>query len=229
MKRRFALLATLALAVVLVVALVPSSVSHAGSQDTYVKITALTSWSCTPGNAANITFDYSVDAGDTSSHNWSLTNLNTGTASTATAGPMAGPALNIGVNTGLLVPPGTTAGDILEYKIIATSVLYDGSITTVKFNCSTGAVLAMTFDFLPLGYQGVPVPDDFVLRSITCDTAAYSSAGGGEVEGAVVTAGQTWFVNPTSVTGADGASWTEIFLAGENTAFIPTACVGAAP
>jgi len=127
------------------------------------------------------------------------------------------------------VPAGTQVGDVLEFKVTATSVLYNGSLATLKFDCSTGAILTMTFDFLPLSYQGVPVPDDFVLRSITCDTAAYSSPGGGQVEGAVVTAGQTWFVNPTPVTGADGGSWTEIFLAGENTAFIPTACVGAAP
>lgn len=228
MKRRFALFMALALAIALALALVPLSASQAGSQDTYFKFTALVSWSCTPGNSAQVTFLYGADAGDTSTHYWWLANLNAGTQTTSTVGPFFGPFAT-GEFYGMPVPAGTQAGDILEFTVKASSVLHDGSLATLKFNCSTGAVLSMTFDYLPLVYQGVPVPDDFVLRSITCDTAAYSSPGGGQVEDAVVTTGQTWFVNPTPVTGADGASWTEIFLAGENTAFVPTACVGGAP
>ncbi len=228
MKQRFVVLFAVALVAALALVLAPASVSQAGSQDTYFKFTGLATWSCTPGAQSYVTFEYGADAGDMSTHYWWLTNLRNGAQTTSTVGGFVGPFVS-GDFYNMPVPAGTQAGDTLEFKVEATSALYDGSVSTLSFNCSTGAILSLTFHYLPLGYQAEPIPAGFVLSGITCDTAVYSSPGGGQVAGAKVTAGQTWFANPVPVTGADGASWTEIFLAGPNTAFIPTACVGAAP
>ena len=74
-------------------------------------------------------------------------------------------------------------------------------------------------------YEGVPVPEGFEQRAITCDVAVYESPAGNVVAGATVYAGQHWYVNPQPVDGADGRQWTEIFVAGEHTGYIPTACV----
>ncbi len=74
-------------------------------------------------------------------------------------------------------------------------------------------------------YLAAPVPSGFVLRTITCDVAVYSSAGGTPVGDNKVTAGQTWFVSTTPVQAADGQSWTEIFVAGLIDGFVPTSCV----
>jgi hypothetical protein len=81
----------------------------------------------------------------------------------------------------------------------------------------------------PPAYRGAPIPGGFVLRTITCDTPVYDTAGGSPLStGEKVTAGQSWFVSPTpQVVGA--TSWTEIFNAGLLDGFIPTACVGGKP
>jgi hypothetical protein len=75
-------------------------------------------------------------------------------------------------------------------------------------------------------YEAVPIPDGFKLYSISCDTAVYDRPGGSPVGGNMVTAGQTWFVDPMPVAGPDGQNWTEIFVAGPITGYIPNACVG---
>jgi hypothetical protein len=226
MKRRLTLLATLALMAAFLLGVVPAS--QAGSQDTYIKLTGMGGWSCTPGSDPWVNLTWATDVGDVSTHYWSLTNKRTGAQTTGVVGsiPPAPPA-NGGYS--LPVPDGTQAGDTLEYRVEAASQLYDGSLSTLGFNCSTGAVLWNTFDFLPLTYQAVPIPSGFVLRTITCDTAVYADPAGSLVSGAAITAGQTWFINPTTVTGGDGQPWTEIFLAGVHTAYIPTACIGVAP
>ena len=78
-------------------------------------------------------------------------------------------------------------------------------------------------------YGGPPIPSGFVLRTITCNTPVYESAGGRAVStGEAITAGQTWFVSPTPVT-VGGTSWTEIFVSGTPNVFIPTSCVGDKP
>jgi hypothetical protein len=71
-------------------------------------------------------------------------------------------------------------------------------------------------------------PDDFVLRTITCDTPVYNSAGGTPVAGAKITAGQTWFVSPEQIN-VGGTWWTEVFAGGWIDGFIPSACVGGKP
>ena len=80
-------------------------------------------------------------------------------------------------------------------------------------------------------FQGAPIPTGFVLRTILCNTPVYDAAGGNRLPtGEAVTAGQTWYVNPTPVMSAGGAPWTEIFVAGFSNPWIPTACVaGIAP
>jgi hypothetical protein len=73
-------------------------------------------------------------------------------------------------------------------------------------------------------FQGAPIPTGFVLRTITCDTPVYDTAGGKPVGDNKVTNGQTWYVNPTPVS-ANGQSWTEIFVAGYINGFVLTSCV----
>jgi hypothetical protein len=75
-------------------------------------------------------------------------------------------------------------------------------------------------------YEAVPVPDDFVLRALSCGSPVLDEPAGKQVDDAAVEAGQTWWVNPVPVKGIDGISYTEIFVAGPYNGFIPTACVG---
>ena len=74
--------------------------------------------------------------------------------------------------------------------------------------------------------EGPSIPAGFVLRTITCDVPVYNTAAGSPVAGgAAVRAGQTWYVNPTPVDGADGEQWTELFAGGYTNGFVPSACV----
>jgi len=72
------------------------------------------------------------------------------------------------------------------------------------------------------------IPENYVLRIIICDTAVYDAAGGSPVAGALVRAGQTWFVNPKPKK-VNGESWTRIYVGGRHTGWIPSRCVGDAP
>ena len=74
----------------------------------------------------------------------------------------------------------------------------------------------------PAGAAGVP--DGFVFRTIICDTPVYNTAAGQPVGDAAITAGQTWYVNPTPVDGADGKQWTEIYVSSTTNPFVPTVC-----
>jgi hypothetical protein len=116
----------------------------------------------------------------------------------------------------------------------------------VAYNCTTLAVVQScagafgscprNWPGMPAGpaadvFQGAPIPTDFVLRTIICNTPVYDTAGGSPLPtGEAVTAGQTWYVNPTPVVGTGGTLWTEIFVAGFGNPWVPTACVeGIAP
>ncbi len=72
---------------------------------------------------------------------------------------------------------------------------------------------------------GPPIPSGFVLKTITCDVPVYDTPGGKPVGSNAITAGQTWYVNPTPVKDAAGKSWTEIFVAGYTNGYVPTSCV----
>ncbi len=74
-------------------------------------------------------------------------------------------------------------------------------------------------------FQGPPIPSGFVLKTITCDVPVYDAPGGKPVGSNAITAGQTWYVNPTPVKAPNGEQWTEIFVAGYSTGFVPTRCV----
>src|SRR5579862_1887598 len=64
------------------------------------------------------------------------------------------------------------------------------------------------------GVPGPAIPDGFVLRTITCNTPVYETAGGIPVpSGDKILAGQSWYVNPKPVT-VGKTSWTEFFDGG---------------
>jgi hypothetical protein len=82
-------------------------------------------------------------------------------------------------------------------------------------------------DAVPCSTTSIPgptIPAGFVLRTITCDVAVFNAPDGSPVGSNRIRSGQTWYVNPESKT-ANGESWTEIFVGGPITGWIPTACV----
>lgn len=199
---------------------------------TYLEFTDIAASSCTPGASAVGVFDYAVAANDTSLHIWTLTNLRNGNFTTYNVGPIPGPEGPFpGTTNSMTVPADTVVGDTLKMEVIATSTLPDAeaSYSWISFDCASGNVIGLWFDYLYYVYQGPTVPKGFVLRTISCDTGVYGEPNSNLVSGAKIKAGQTWFVNPTTKTGSDGASWTEVFLAGPNNGWIPSACVGVAP
>jgi hypothetical protein len=74
-------------------------------------------------------------------------------------------------------------------------------------------------------YRGPSIPKGFELRTITCDTPVFGTPGGAAVGENRLRAGQTWFVNPTSVEGANGTDYTEVFVSSYQNVYIPTRCV----
>ena len=81
-------------------------------------------------------------------------------------------------------------------------------------------------DLQSAGDSAPGIPDGFVLSTIICDVPVYDTPAGSPVGDGHITAGQTWFVNPTPVEGDDGKQWTEIYVSGFYNPFIPTSCVG---
>jgi len=75
-------------------------------------------------------------------------------------------------------------------------------------------------------FTGAGIPAGFVMHYITCTTPVYTQAAGVPVGNDRVLEGQTWFVDPEPVEGADGQQWTEIFVGSFINPWIPTACVG---
>ncbi len=135
-------------------------------------------------------------------------------APTAYFAASAGGAFSFTVNF-----PTQDAGDVLVARIYGTNTpdfgQWDGgTFPEVEVAC--------------VGFAGAPIPTGFVLRTIVCNTPVYDVPAGNLVDGDAITSGQTWFVNPTP-TSAGGSSWTEVFLAGFNNAWIPSNCVGVAP
>jgi len=98
------------------------------------------------------------------------------------------------------------------------------SASTAIINCSTGALLSATGGG-SIGGPGPGIPSGFVLHTITCTVAVFTTAGGTPLSNATILAGQTWFVSPTSVKDGQGKLWTQIFAGGPIDGFIPTSCV----
>jgi len=106
--------------------------------------------------------------------------------------------------------------------------LSPNTFTNVSLSAA-GATINFNFVCSGTPVAGPAVPSGFVLRTVTCNTPVYDTAGGRPlVTGEAVTAGQTWFVNPKPVV-VGKSSWTEIFNSGVSDGFIPTSCVGGAP
>ncbi|MBI5959558.1 MAG: hypothetical protein HY866_12530 [Chloroflexi bacterium] len=107
-------------------------------------------------------------------------------------------------------------------------------ISEIVFNCTTGAVISLTntvpdTDAAPetpaVSIPGPGVPNGFVLRMIICNTPVFDSPGGTAVGNNQITAGQTWFVNPTSANDTGGESWSEVFVGSSTNPYIPAECV----
>jgi hypothetical protein len=73
-------------------------------------------------------------------------------------------------------------------------------------------------------FEGPYIPQGYILRSVICDTPLYDQPGGQPIAGTLITAGQTWYVNPTPVV-AGGTSWTEVFASSYVDGFVPASCV----
>lgn len=73
-----------------------------------------------------------------------------------------------------------------------------------------------------------PVPKGFTQRSLSCTSPVLDGPAGRAVGDNTVKAGQVWYVNPKPVVGSDGLNYTEIFVGGPVTGYIPTACIGGA-
>ncbi|MBX3065373.1 MAG: hypothetical protein KF726_20530 [Anaerolineae bacterium] len=103
---------------------------------------------------------------------------------------------------------------IAKFRSFAGNGLPDEVYYVTSYDCAG----------LPSTAKGIT--SGFELRTITCDVAVFDAPGGTPVSnGAKIIAGQTWYVNTKPVKGADGKSWTEIYVSGDTNGYIPTYCV----
>ena len=139
-------------------------------------------------------------------------------------GPIVGPA-SYGVNPS---PYSVAANTILMFEVSTyAGPSGSGGLTSyswIKFDCTTGGVVNSYFG--SGAFEEVPVPTGFMQHEILCDSPVFDMPGGTQVGDNMVRAGQAWYVNPTPVSGPAGELWTEIHVAGENTGYIRTSCVG---
>lgn len=190
----------------------------AAAAATFVDIIDVDTFSCTPGDFVWVILAWGTAPGDISDHYWTLGNQRTG----AEESDLIADVTNGGVDyMGVPVPVGTQDGDVLVMEVRVTSMLGPDTFDSLAFYCDTGEL------YTAPQFAGVPVPEGFVQTSLTCSTAVFDRPGGEPVGANAVYAGQTWYLNPTPVEGPDGTRWTEIFVAGPHTVFIPTECVGA--
>jgi hypothetical protein len=131
---------------------------------------------------------------------------------------------------------GQTAGFAASYAYAPTAAYP----ITVRLYSAAGNSLSETtiFSFtgncgdtiqISGGNAGAPIPAGFILRTINCDVAVFDSPDGHPVGDNRILSGQSWYVNPKSVKGPRGDSWTEIFVSSALNPFIPTKCVGSYP
>ena len=218
----------MAAAFLMVAALVLGGAGTAGAQTfPWLKITGGPSVDTCSGVSFGLPAQ--VDVGTTGSDYGVLSVPGNGTPFTwwenhSVYGPLSGTATytvvpnpyNVAANTTLQFELTTYAGPNGSGGVTAVS--------WVQFNCTTGAVLNSYFG--DGTYQAVPVPAGFKQYTVTCDSAVYDMPGGTAVGDNMVHTGQAWYLNTTPVSGPDGQNWTEIFVAGVHTGYIPTACVG---
>jgi hypothetical protein len=127
----------------------------------------------------------------------------------------AGPASIPGTLTFLVTGPLPIGSDGIGFYVdsVGGDETYD-----VNATCTDAPAAGTT-------YTGPGIPNSFQLRTITCDVAVFTAPGGSPVGNDRIIAGQTWYVNPTSVNAATGEAWTEIFVSGRINGYIPTRCV----
>jgi len=135
--------------------------------------------------------------------------------------------------------PLASANFVMVYtsQVVSTSDNILRGTTTITFTCTNGTLTASS-QWSPtsqpasgavIQFAGPAVPAGFVLRVITCNTPIYNTPGGTPVGSNAILAGQSWFVNPTSVKDRRGRRWTEVFAGGYSTGFVLTRCVSGRP
>jgi len=118
-----------------------------------------------------------------------------------------------------------TASQSIPYALQLVANFSGQFFVVINAVCFGGSNVVVSIADTQVGGRGIP--SGFVLKTITCDTAVYDAPAGRPLAtGEALKAGQTWFVNPSPIKGADGKSWTEFFPSGNTDAYIPTACVG---
>jgi len=127
-------------------------------------------------------------------------------------------------------------GQVMTFRVYGASVqngiAWDGGpFSTVSAPCAQTIPAGYPIPTLiPVGGTGTSTttvtstgenPDQFVLRTITCDTPLYISAGGDPIGNTQIKAGQTWYVRQRISTDGSGRTWAEVSIGG----FIPASCV----
>ncbi len=128
--------------------------------------------------------------------------------------------------------PGATLTFRVFGAIVQNGVAWDGGgFGTVTAQCAqtipanfpipTLIPVGGTAPLPTVGGQGTADQDQFVLRTIICDTSIYNAPGGAVIANTGIKTGQTWFIrNRTSADGS-GQAWAEVSIGG----FIPARCV----
>lgn len=102
-----------------------------------------------------------------------------------------------------------------------------GSAVRVRVTDTDTVLIDRTINCTGGIWAGPNIPTGFVQRTITCTVTVRDLPGGNEVAGAVILAGQRWYVSKTSTADKSGKAWTAIFVSGYEIPYIPTACVAA--
>jgi len=97
---------------------------------------------------------------------------------------------------------GTPEYSPLTFRLVSLAGMFTAEQVayTQYFTCPTLPVWTGT----PV-FRGAPIPAEFVLRTLTCDTPVYDAPGGKPVANALLLAGQTWFMRASSVSSGGGA------------------------
>ncbi|MBX3086684.1 MAG: hypothetical protein KF716_33935 [Anaerolineae bacterium] len=215
-------------ALLVLVALLAGFSPTVAASSNYVQITGINSTTCTPGGIIGVDLYYVAGSG-TLTHTWTNVNAAQGTSTSNTA-TIFGPAAGSSGSWSIDVPANTQAGDTLKITVIVPKSDADesGSLSSITFNCSTGAVISSEFiiDYPAGGDPGPAIPDGYVLRTITCDVAVFDAPGGNPVGDNRIKAGQTFYVSPDATADASGANWSQVFVSSRSNPWIPTRCIG---
>ena len=107
----------------------------------------------------------------------------------------------------------------IEYSVYAPDGLHLASGGAFA-NCVTDEHFAWGTEITDIQ---VPDASARVMGTVLYDTGVYAKADPGtQIDGAVLTQGQTWFV-VSSATGSNGALWYEVFVAGLYNGWVPAA------